>query len=124
MNFKKGSTHPEVIGEDHFLSSVFEQLKTKPHAPTPLEKIIQRVSEVYRIEEEQLKSAGQSRKFSEARAVVEMIAFDWKSATIRELANKLDRDDSTISARIHQLRQKNRKSPDLQNPVEEIKREI
>ena len=68
VNFKKGSTHPEVIGEDHFLSSVFEQLKTKPHAPPPLEKIIQRVSEVYRIEEEQLKSAGQSRKFSEARA--------------------------------------------------------
>ena len=53
-----------------------------------------------------------------------MIAFDWKSATIRELANKLNRDDSTISARIHQLRQKIRKSPDLQNRVEEIKRKF
>jgi len=56
--------------------------------------------------------------------VVGRIAFDKKSATIRESANKLNQDNSTISARIHQLRQKNGKSPDLQNRVEEIKREI
>ena len=124
VNFKKGTTHPEIIGEDHFVNSVFEQLKMKPHTPPPIEKIIQQVAQVYRIEEEQLKSAGQSRKLSEARAVVGMIACDWKSATIREVANQLNRDDSTISARIYQLRQKMRKSPDLQNRVEKIKREI
>jgi hypothetical protein len=56
--------------------------------------------------------------------VVGRIAFDKKSATIRESANKLNQDNSTISARIHQLRQKIGKSPDLQNRVEVIKREI
>ncbi len=46
VNFKKGTTHPEIIGEDHFVNSVFEQLKMKPHTPPPIEKIIQQVAQV------------------------------------------------------------------------------
>ncbi len=35
----------------------------------------------------------QSRKLSEARAMIGLLAFDWKSATIREVGEVFNRDD-------------------------------
>ena len=66
----------------------------------------------------------QSRKLSEARAMIGLLAFDWKSATIREVGNDFNRDDSTIRFAVHRLRQRWKESEGLQNQIEELKRQI
>ena len=43
----------------------------------------------------------QSRKLSEARAMIGLLAFDWMSATIREVGEVFNRDDSTIRFAVH-----------------------
>ena len=121
VNFLKGSTHSEVIGDDHFVTSILKKLENTPPAPPLLEQIIHRVAEVYQLEEATLKSGGQSRRLSEARAMIGMSAFDWKSATIREAANALNRDDSTISRGVHKLRERLKESTNLQERLKELK---
>ena len=75
-----------------------------PCSPPPLGRIIQQVARVYQLQEKELRRAGQSRKSSEACAMIGMLAFDWKSATIREVGKVFNRDDSTISFAVHRLR--------------------
>ena len=82
------------------------------------------MARVYQLEEKELRRAGQSRKSSEARAMIGMSAFDWKSATIREVGKVFNRDDSTISFGVHRLKQRLKESEALQNQLEELKRQI
>ena len=95
-----------------------------PCSPPLLGRIIHQVARVYQLEEKELRSAGQSRKLSEARAMIGMLAFDWKSATIREVGKVFNRDDSTISFGAFRLRQRLKESEGLQNQLEELKRQI
>ena len=46
--------------------------------------------------------------------------FDWKSATIREAANALNRDDSTISRGVYKLRERLKESTNLQERLKEL----
>ena len=66
----------------------------------------------------------QSRKSSEARAMIDLLAFDWKSATIREIGKVFNRDYSTIRIAVHQLKQRLKESEGLQNQFKELKRQI
>ena len=66
----------------------------------------------------------QSRKLSEAHAMIGLLAFDGKSATIREVGNVFNRDDSTIRFAVHRLRRRLKESEGLQNQSEELERQI
>ena len=52
--------------------------------------------------------------FSMTATLVVLISLRWKSATIREVANALNRDDSTISRGVHKLRERLKESTNLQ----------
>ena len=86
--------------------------------------IIQQVARVDQLPEQELRSTGKSRKWSEAHAMIGLLAFDWKSATIREVGNDFNRDDSTIRFAVHWLRRRLKESEGLQNQLEEVKRQI
>ena len=66
----------------------------------------------------------QSQKSSEARAMIGLLAFDWKFVTIREVGKVFNRDDSTIRFGVHRLRRRLKESQGLQNKSEELKRQI
>ena len=89
-----------------------------------LGRIIHPVARVYQLQEQEFRNAGQSRKLSQARAIIGLLAFDWKSATIREVGNVFNRDDSTISFAVHRLRQRLKDSEGFQNQLEELKQQI
>ena len=95
-----------------------------PRSPPLLGRIIHQVARVYQLPEQELSSAGQSRKLSEARAMIGLLAFDGKSATIREVGRVFNRDDSTISFAVHRLRRRWKECESLQNQLEERKRQI
>ena len=124
VNFQKGSAHSKIIGEDHFVTSVLKKLENIPRSPPLLGRIIHQVARVYQLQKQELRNAGQSRKLSEARAMIGMLAFDWKSAAIREVGKVFNRDDFTISFAVHRLRQRLKESEALQNQLEELKRQI
>ena len=56
--------------------------------------------------------------------MIGLLAFDWKSATIREVGNVFNRDDSTIRFVVHRLRGRLKESEGLQNQSEELKLQI
>ena len=66
----------------------------------------------------------QSRKSSEACAMIGLLAFDGKSSTIREVGKIFNRDDSTIRFALHKLKQRLKESEGLQNQSEELKCQI
>ena len=55
--------------------------------------------------------------------MIGLLAFDWKSTTIREVGNVFNRDDSTIRFAVHRLRQRLKEFEGLQNQLEELKRQ-
>ena len=59
VNFQKGSAHSEIIGADHFVTSVLKKLENIPRSP-PSGRIIHQVARVYQLQEQELSSAGQS----------------------------------------------------------------
>ena len=65
----------------------------------------------------------QSRRLSEARVMIGLLAFDGKSATIREVGNVFNRDDSTIRFAVHRLRRRLKESEGLQNQLEDLERQ-
>ncbi len=56
--------------------------------------------------------------------MVGLCAADWKSATIREGATLLGRDDSALSYGVHQSRQRIKQSQDLQVCLETLRNRI
>ena len=95
-----------------------------PCSPPLSGRIIHHVARVYQLQEQEISSAVQSRKLSEARAMIGVLAFDRKSATIREVGRVFNRDDSTISFSVHRLRRRLKECEGLQNQLEELKRLI
>ena len=55
--------------------------------------------------------------------MIGLLAFDWNSATIREVGNDFNRDDSTIRFAVNQLKQRLKESEGLQNQSEELERQ-
>ena len=109
------------VGEPLLRRSIFK--KALPIQKS-LERIFHQVARVYQLQEQELRSAGQSRKLSEARAMIGLLAFDWKSATIREAGRVFNRDDSKIRFAVHRLRRCLKECEGLQNQIEELKRQI
>ena len=52
--------------------------------------------------------------------LVAFISLQLESATIREVANALNRDDSTFSRRVHKLRERLKESTNLQERLKEL----
>lgn len=97
--FHFGPDDSRVLGDDDFLARIQEQDREVPPAapPPPLDAIVGRVAEHYRIPVAELAGPSRARAASEARGVVAHIARNSGAAGLSEVARRFGRDPTTMS---------------------------
>jgi REP-associated tyrosine transposase len=122
--YGKGSIDNRVIGEDRFVEGVLGQAGSLPVCKPSLEAVIEAVTKIYGLREEDLRSSGQKRRPSEARSLAAWAVRELTDATLNDLAGRLARDASTLSAAIRRFEVRVKNEPDLAEKVKTLKKEL
>jgi len=102
-DFHGGSIDGRILGNDVFTERVLSSLDAKTVKPPILKKIIKTVCAEFKVDENQLDKLGRQRNVTEVRAIIAYLSVELKSATLTEVAQKFDRDVSTISIAVRKI---------------------
>jgi len=98
--YGKSSLDSRVMGEDIFVENILAQNEDLQHRKPMLEQVLAAVLKIYNMKEEELASIGQKRQPSEARSMAAWAVLELTDATLTELAIRMNRDVSTMSAAV------------------------
>ena len=101
--YGKGSLDGRIIGEDRFIAEVLQQAAPLAEGRPDLEAVLMAVSALSGLAEEDLRAAGQNRLCSEARSLAAWAVLELTDATLSDLAVRVGRDLSTLSAGVRRL---------------------
>ena len=119
--YGKGSIDNRVIGEDRFVEGVLGRAESLPVGKPSLEAVLAAVTKIYGLREEDLRSPGQKRLPSEARSLAAWAVRELTDTPLNNLAGRLGRDASTLSAAIRRFEVRVKNEPDLAGKVETLK---
>ena len=98
--YGKASLDSRVMGEDNFVENILAQNEDLHPCKPTLEQVLAAVIKIYDLNEEELSSNGQRRQRSEARCMAAWAVLELTDATLTELAIRMKRDVSTMSAAV------------------------
>ncbi len=122
--YGKGSIDNRVIGEDRFVENVLLQSDSLPECKPSLEEVLEAVSKIYELQEEDLSAASQKRRISEARNLAAWAVLELTDATLKDLAERLGRDISTMSAAKKRFEERFKQDSGLKEKAELLKKEL
>lgn len=122
--YGKGSLDGRVIGEERFVEDVLREADSLPVRKPSLAVVLEVVTTMYDLTEEDLSAASQKRQASEARGLAAWAVRELTDATLNDLAGKFGRDASTLSAAIRRLEERQKIDPDLAKRVARLKRDV
>jgi len=122
--YGKGSLDTRVMGEDNFVENTLEQNEgIQPRKPT-LEQVLAAVLKIYNLKEEELASNGQKRHPSEARSMAAWAVMELTDATLTELAIRMNRDVSTMSAAVTRFNKSQQSNMECVKKLEMFRQEL
>jgi hypothetical protein len=122
--YGKGSLDGRLIGEDRFVEKVLCEVNSLPVFRPSMEAVLEVVTRMYNLLEEDLSASGQKRMPSEARGLAAWAVRELTDATLNDLAEKFGRDASTSSAAISRFEVRQKGDPALAGKVERLIREL
>ena len=122
--YGKGSLDGRLIGEDRFVERVLREANSLPVRRASIEAVLEIVTRMYNLREEELSASGQKRLPSEARGLAAWAVRELTDATLNDLAEKFGRDASTLSAAISRFEVRQKDDPSLTGKVERLKKEL
>ena len=120
----KGSADTRIFGEDRFVENVLMQAEPLPERKPSLDGILDAVARIYGLRKEELAAPGQQRRPSEARGLAAWAVLNLSEASLKDLAVRMGRDLSTMSAAARQFEIRSRDEVRLQKEVERLKKEV
>ena len=121
---EKGNLDSRLIGEEHFVEKVLREANSLPLRRPSMEAVLEIVTRMYNLREEDLCASGQKRLPSEARALAAWAVRELTDATLNDLAEKFGRDASTLSAAISRFEVRQQGDSALAGKVEWLKKEL
>ena len=87
------------LGDDEFVEQLDKRLQTEEprKLKASFQRLLEAVAMMEGVEPERLVDAGRSRRWVKARSLLVYVAREWAGLKVKELAEKLHRDDSMIS---------------------------
>ncbi len=122
--YGKGSIDNRVIGEDRFVENVLLQSDSLPERKPSLEEVLAVVSGIYELQERDLSSSSQKRRISEARSLAAWAVHELTDGTFKDLAERLGRDISTMSAAKKRFEERFKQDSGLREKAELLKKEL
>ncbi len=117
----KGETDSRIIGEDCFVERVLAQTENLPLQKPNLAAVLAAVKARYGLEDADLSSAARGRTLSEARGMAAWLVREVSRATLTELASRLHRDVTTMSAAAKQAEIHRKRDEKFAGVVESLK---
>ena len=116
-DFKDGN----VLGDDDFLNFVRNESSQQPNKLLSIETIMNVVCDEFRIEKNLILSKDRSHRVSFARAVICKLGVEEGNISISSLGNLLNRDQSTISRLIENLKNRHKVLASEYSAIESLK---
>jgi len=113
-----------LVDADTHLLELTAYIHLNPVCKPSLEAVIEAVTKIYGLREEDLRSSGQKRQPSEARSIAAWAVRELTDATLNDLAGKLARDASILSAAIRRVEVRVKNEPDLAEKLNTLKVEL
>lgn len=116
----KGEADSRLLGDDRFQEKC---LAGSDRLPLRLDarEIVAKVCQTYAIDEAEIKTASQSRKNAEARAVAGWLAKDLGCGTLSEVGMLVNRDVGSMSSAVRRLSERMVNDPQLAVQIQNIK---
>lgn len=107
--FHRGTSEGRMLGDDDFVSRALAQAGARFGPPPLLRVILAAVCREVNLPEPDLRAQGRGSQAAEARWLVGLLAMDFKSATLTEVARYFGRDVATLSNGVRRLRERSNK---------------
>lgn len=120
----KDSSDSRFIGEDSFVDEILRQEETRPCRKPDMESILAGVKKLYALTGDELAAPGQKRLPSEARMLAAWAVREMSDSTLAELAQKLGRDASAMSAAAARFDRRRKQEDDISAKAEEFRKEL
>lgn len=113
-----------VFGDEHFIRQTLNAAEKPRKARVSLEELLMMVCHEYAITEEELISPGKQRSSSIARGVLAYLVKQSQAVTFSELAKRMNRDATTLSAHAVRIEKQQKNQPKMAAFIHRIKTAI
>jgi len=86
-----------VLGDDNFAEEALKKAEQLEKKTLTMDEIIEKVTRVYGMTEEELAARGNSRRTSEARGLIALLVRENGGLSLRDFAIRMNRDASSLS---------------------------
>jgi putative transposase len=121
---RKGGEEGRILGDDDFVHKALNRSGEQSASDISLDTLAVLVAEKYNIPRQNIISKSRSRPVVEARAVIALLAVDYTRHTLKDVSRYLEREISTMSKRVTNLRDKITRFPRVQEKIERLIEEI
>ena len=121
---RKGGTEGRILGGDHFVRKALNQADDQSASNISLDTLTALVAEKYNTFSQNIIGKSRSRTAVEARAVIALLAVDHTRHTLKDVAIYLEKEISTMSRQVTNLRNKITKFSAVQEKIERMIEEI
>ena len=119
----KGSHGGRILGDEKFARKALKPVK-KSVKPVTLNQIVKRVCRVEGVKESELVTASRARAESQIRQTITYIAMELEVASLTDMANRFNRDLTTMSRNQRYYRDRLADDSDLQKHVRKVKKQV
>jgi len=119
----RGNEGGRVLGNSKFVNKALKPPKVVPK-PMTLSQLVKRVCREEGVKEQTLKNESRARRESQIRQTITYLAMEMDIATLTALAERFNRDLTTMSRNQRYYRDKLATDNDLQKHVRKMKRQV
>ena len=122
--YGKGASDSRVMGEDRFVEKVLERTESIPVQKPGIDAVLDVIKRIYDLNDKSLLSPSQERKLSEARSLAAWAVQELTEAPLTELAPRVGREPSSLSASIRRLELRRQKDKSCEEKITDLKRKL
>ncbi len=123
VDLMRGNEGGRVLGNPRFVKKALKPVKAAPR-PMTLNQLVKRVCREEGIKEPALKNESRARRESQIRQTITYLAMEMDIATLTALAERFNRDLTTMSRNQRYYRDKLAADADLQKRVRKLRRQV
>lgn len=122
--FHRGSGSGSILGDDRFAEEAMARAGRRESRPVALKEVIEVVCAEVGVSEQELAAPGKRRPASQARALLAWLVRQLPELSLQELANRLGRDISSLSAAATRLEKRISEHAELKRTVHQLRTEF
>jgi len=122
--FHYGIEGGRILGEDRFAEEVLRGVEKKENKRITIDRIIDTVRKIYGVNEEDIRSRSRLRRLTEISKLIGYIVVEYGEGTLKEYSSRVNRDITTMSKEVNELRERIKKDRDTREKLNELLEEL